>query len=183
MSRANWVWYGHVGHLIVGRDCKYHLNTYVNGYIVSTVGEYVPDREILRIIHSKDHELITARGDEFDRVYYKKYGCEEIGCDRKYETMVFIAKKCNCGCDEYVSDRGGDVEFSSYNTSKDAFAGHVKMCELMDNGVSPFSLQNTPDWKKGEEQIKNLIHLGVIEEYESEEMLRKLTIKLLKGEL
>lgn len=56
-------WFGQAGHLIVARSCSFHLHTHVNGYCVSTVGEY------------------RSRGPYA--------AIEEIGCDRLYETMVF----------------------------------------------------------------------------------------------
>lgn len=49
MSRQDWIWQPHAGHFIGGRYCKFFLNTYVNGYIVSTVGEYFPDSRIREI--------------------------------------------------------------------------------------------------------------------------------------
>ena len=56
-------WFGHAGHFIGAPHCRFHLHTHVNGYCVSTVGDYRTARQA-----SKP---------------------EEIGCGRLYETMVF----------------------------------------------------------------------------------------------
>jgi len=48
-SKGKWIWMPHAGHLIVSSDCRFHLNTYVGGYIVSTVGEYFPDEGVREI--------------------------------------------------------------------------------------------------------------------------------------
>lgn len=134
MNKSKWIWMPHAGHLIVGSQCQFHLNTYVGKYIVSTVGEYWPDRE-MREIHAKVHEpkWLEAnshlKGDEFDHAYREHFGFEDIGCDRKYETMVFKAvkfKKLLC-CPYRVTD-WSDIDFGSYNTAEDAYKGHLKLC-------------------------------------------------------
>lgn len=33
-------WYGYAGHFIGGKNCAYHLATRINGYLISTVGDY-----------------------------------------------------------------------------------------------------------------------------------------------
>ena len=35
-------WYGYAGHLCVAHDCAYHLCTRIGGYLISTVGHYIP---------------------------------------------------------------------------------------------------------------------------------------------
>ncbi|MCH7681711.1 hypothetical protein IID10_20485 [candidate division KSB1 bacterium] len=37
-NKKDWIWMPHVAHFICGKDCKFHLATYFNGYIVSTIG-------------------------------------------------------------------------------------------------------------------------------------------------
>jgi hypothetical protein len=49
MTRDKWVWMGHSGHFILGSSCRFHLNTYVGRYIVSTVGELWNDTAVRRI--------------------------------------------------------------------------------------------------------------------------------------
>lgn len=58
-------WFGDPGHFIGARDCRYHLHTHVNGYCISTVGEYRPSGGLM----------------------------EQVGHERLYETMVFPADK------------------------------------------------------------------------------------------
>jgi hypothetical protein len=135
MKKDKWVWMPHAGHLIVGDKCKFHLNTYVGKYIVSTVGEYWPER-IPREIHAKIYdqnwfiENKELRGDTFDHEYFKKFGYEEIGCGRTYETMVFEAFKIkDSQCCPYEINVGKQVDFDGYNNAKEAYEGHIKMCQ------------------------------------------------------
>lgn len=54
-------WFGQAGHFCASDSCRFHLHTHVNGYCVSTVGDYWPGKTR-----------------------------ETIGVDRLYETMVFV---------------------------------------------------------------------------------------------
>lgn len=140
MTKADWIWMPHAGHSIVKDSCQFHLCTYVNGYIVSTIGEYWPDRDIRRIIHREDQKLISLKGDEFDAYYRRCYGFEEIGDERRYETMVFIAEKrkqddyqcCPYHIGEYVSDA-----FDGYDTAEKATKGHMRFCFEFDEKTFP----------------------------------------------
>ena len=124
----------HAAHLIVGNDCRFFLATYVGKYIVSTVGEYWPDK-VVREIHAKVHdpkwlsENEHLKGDNFDSAYFKKFGYEEIGLGRIYETMVFKAEKSKIDCCPYEINSGSEVDFGSYNTPEEAFKGHMKLCK------------------------------------------------------
>ena len=88
MIKEKWIWMPHAGHLCVGHDCRFHLSTFVGKYIVSTVGEYWPDRQI-REIHAKVHnpewfeKSKHLKGDYWDAAYFKEFGYEEIGMNRK----------------------------------------------------------------------------------------------------
>ena len=135
MNKANWVWMPHHGHLIIGYACRFHLNTYVGGYIVSTVGEWWPERSS-REIHARvyDPEWLAENqhllGDTFDHAYMKKFGFEEIGVGRTYETMVFKATKDTENiCCPWKMDRSPYVEMDGYTTAADAYQGHLKLCE------------------------------------------------------
>lgn len=130
MKKERWVWMPHAGHFILGHMCRFCLSTYVGKYIVSTVGEYVPDSAVRRI-------NVQARGDkeppivdpgEFE--YLKRYGFDEIGCGRTYETMVFKAKKApkKVKCCPYIMISGTEQDFKGYNTAADAYEGHLRMC-------------------------------------------------------
>lgn len=124
----------HAAHFICGDKCRFHLATYVGGYIVSTVGEYWPERNA-REIHAKiyDEEWLRdnkhLKGDTFDHAYFKRFGYEQIGCDRLYETMVFRAKSAAGECCPWQIDSGHNEDFKGYNDASEAFKGHMAMCK------------------------------------------------------
>lgn len=133
MKKDKWIWMPHPGHFICSKDCQFFLNTYIGGYIVSTVGEYWPDRQV-REIHAKIFdpkwfaESSSLKGDSFDRAYMQRFGYEEIGCDRKYETMVFKAKKGAEICCPYGASNWSCIDSESYNSPLEAKNGHLKLC-------------------------------------------------------
>lgn len=137
VTKDKWVWMPHPAHFICSRDCKFFLATKVGKYIVSTVGEYWPDQAVRRI-HAEIHdakwyaENRDRKGDDFDHVYMKKFGFEEIGYGRKYETMVGDCIKSENACCPYVMVNH-ELDFASYNTAKDAYQGHLKMCRKFAN--------------------------------------------------
>jgi len=127
-------WMPHAGHFILGQMCRFRLNTHVNGYIISTVGEYVPDSAVRKIFRESRGWHTNKRGDaeEFDFIKRTQEGTmdgygEEIGYGRKYETMVFKAiKNTKNKCCPY-SMIGSELDFAGYNKSADAFKGHMKL--------------------------------------------------------
>lgn len=137
IPKTNWKWFGHAGHLCVAQWCRFHLCTQVGGYLVSTVGEYWPPRAV-REIHAKIHDVAWFNancgllGDNFDSAYMKRFGFEEIGFGRTYETMVFKAgtpctdEKCGCGLPEID---GSELDFRGYSSVKNATNGHHELCE------------------------------------------------------
>ena len=123
----------HAGHFICGNDCRFHLNTYVGKYIVSTVGELWFDQNARRIhasVFDKKWytENINKMGDNFDAVYMKRFGYEELGIGRTYETMVFKATrdKVNTCCPWTMVSEELDME--GYKSANDAYKGHLKLC-------------------------------------------------------
>lgn len=125
MTKDKWIWMPHAGHFILGHKCRFKLNTYVGKYIISTVGEYIPDNELIDIIAPEFKHL---QGDEKEYAYIEKYECETVGCDRKYETMVFKAKKSKCKCCPYTIIVSKQVDFQGYNDPKRAYQGHLNLC-------------------------------------------------------
>lgn len=117
------IWMPHAGHFILGNQCQFRLNTYVNGYIISTVGEYVPDEPVRRIFRESRKRRLDLRGDA-ERA---EFGFEEIGCDRLYETMVFKAKRSTHQCCPYEMDNGSELDFQGYNDAPAAYQGHLAM--------------------------------------------------------
>ena len=126
------VYMPHPGHFICARDCRFHLNTYVNGYIVSTVGELWFSRAV-REIHAQVHdpawlaEHQHRKGDDYDAVYFKRFGYEELGCDRKYETMVFLAQSDPSKCCPWRVADASELEMHGYNEADAAAEGHRAM--------------------------------------------------------
>lgn len=101
--------YGNAGHLCVSRYCQFHLCTSIlrddAHVLISTVGEYLPG--------------------EYD--YMRKLGYEDIGMNRKYETMVFTAgEPCECGCG-MPETNGHEIDFDAYNDAQSANAGHARI--------------------------------------------------------
>ena len=133
MKKDNWIFMPHAGHFIDANSCKFKLNTYVGGYIVSTIGEYWTSIEC-RKIYAKIYdpkwflENKHLKGDDFDHAYFKRFGFETIGVNRLYETMVFKAKKSNKKCCPYEIIVSKDVDMQGYNEADKAREGHLKLC-------------------------------------------------------
>lgn len=101
-----WKWFGSAGHFCGSERCQFHLCTQVGGWLVSTIGEYVP---------------------------CGLKGWREIGPGRLYETMVFrIDGKCDCGCG-LPSFTAAEIDGRGYNDAADANAGHMETCRKWAN--------------------------------------------------
>lgn len=139
---SEWRWFGDAGHFICARWCQFHLCTKVGEYLVSTVGRLWLERSS-REIHAKVHdpEWFAAnqmrRGDDFDHAYMKRFGYDNVGYERKFESMVFLAGKpcdapeCHCGLPEIS---GSELDFAGYNDAKSATEGHYALCEKAARG-------------------------------------------------
>lgn len=130
MKKDKWLWMPHAGHFICGNQCRFHLNTYVGGYIVSTVGEYFPDAPVREIIAASRGVKLEGIGDAREYDYLKKIGFEDLGCDRKYETMVFPAMRApkDQGCCPFKMKSASSLDFAGYNDAEQAREGHMKLC-------------------------------------------------------
>ncbi len=106
MNKEKWIQMPHPAHLCVANYCRFHLATYVGKYIVSTVGEYRPERAIM-----------------------EEFGFEEIGTGRKYETMVFRAVKSKNKCCPYKILVNEEVDMKGYNDADSATIGHNLLCK------------------------------------------------------
>lgn len=132
IDQSQWKWFGNAGHFICSPWCRFHLCTQVEEYLVSTVGEYVPDSEAREIFAECRNVKLKGRGEARLADYMQKIGFEDIGCGRKYETMVFVAGKpcdadgCNCGL---PSITGSELDMAGYNDAGAATAGHLAMCK------------------------------------------------------
>jgi hypothetical protein len=126
---SKWKWFGGVGHFICGRWCRFHLCTQVGPWLISTVGEYVHPQ------HSNGSETTEALWLQAN------WPGEDIGCDRKYETMVFRAgKPCKakkCGCGMPVLAPAQELDGLGYMTAGEATKGHMELCMKWSKKVTP----------------------------------------------
>lgn len=127
-----WVWYGNAGHFIYSSHCRFHLTTRVGDFMVSTVGEYVPDSEVQTILAQSRGKPLTERGDMREAQFLERFGFERLGATGTYETMVFhapgscTAKDCGCGMPRPSSF--DDLDGERYDSAKEATEGHYKYC-------------------------------------------------------
>lgn len=129
ITKDKWVWMPHAGHFILGDKCQFHLNTRIGKYIVSTVGEYLPDSQVREIMARSRKINLEGMGDEREYSWKKQVGWEQIGCDRTYETMVFKAKRSQDKCCPWRIKSGEDIDFDGYNSAEEAYKGHLSMCK------------------------------------------------------
>lgn len=125
---CDWIWYGLVGHLVVGEYCQHHLLTHIGSVLVSTVGMFIHPRHIMGRV---------AEGIGVEQAFYAArqslWPGEDIGLNRKFETMVFKAgnpcniEGCNCGQPE-LDMTDGELDMRGYNTLLEANTGHMEMC-------------------------------------------------------
>jgi hypothetical protein len=99
-GHKSWKWYGYAGHLIISRDCAYHLNTRVGSFVVSTVGAYYPKGQ-------KEMERIGAGKHDF------------------FETYVF---HCMGEVNGDAVVNHSEIDGKRYKNSRKAEAGHYAMC-------------------------------------------------------
>ena len=94
------------GHFICSFDCVYHAHTHIDGYCISTIGGYMP-------FHKRNNE--TVHGIDY---------WEEVGHQRKFETMVF-----KLGKDNKYPESWTELDMNGYNTYEEADKGHLAMIE------------------------------------------------------
>jgi hypothetical protein len=87
IPQSEWRWFGSPGHFICARDCRFHLCTQIGAVLVSTVGEYFPGESVREILANSRGVVLNGRGDEREADYMTKLGYEDIGFNRKYETI------------------------------------------------------------------------------------------------
>lgn len=134
VARDMWEWFGHAAHFICGPSCRFHLATKVGDYLVSTVGEYVPDAPVRETLAQSRGITLEGRGDARLADWLEKVGFEEIGYGRKYETMVFVVgdHRCtsnDCGCGLPMPTNWSELETAAYNDAGSATRGHLAICE------------------------------------------------------
>ncbi len=130
MKKEDWTWMPHPTHFICSNYCRFVLATEVGGYIISTVGEYVPDSNLRDVLAGCRGITLKGKGDERERDWIKKNGFENLsGEGQTYETMVFSSLKTkNNECCPYQIVLP-DVDSRRYKYAGDAYKGHLKLCE------------------------------------------------------
>jgi hypothetical protein len=136
---AEWRWFGCAGHLIVARWCQFHLCTQVGEFLVSTVGEYVPDETVREILASTRGVVLEGQGDARLADYMRKLGYEEIGYGRTYETLVFrttgdVCHAPDCACGLPTVDYR-ELDGRGYTSAGAATLGHLDMCRQFATGA------------------------------------------------
>ena len=97
---SEWVWCGYAGHFIAAQDCRFHLNTRVGRYRISTLGDYWPD---------------GARKPE------------QIGVNRYYETLIFKVEGHGEHGEGEVC-HWSEVDSFGYQTAVEAEEEHLALC-------------------------------------------------------
>ena len=132
----DWVWMPHAAHFILGHQCRFHLATYVGGYIVSTVGELVNDTPVQKI-HAKIHDPAWFAQHELDgggqwrNEYHKRFGFEKLGAWGTYETLVFRAEPQRDRewlCCPWEMAEPEELDGRRYDSAVEATDGHMAMC-------------------------------------------------------
>lgn len=134
VPKGEWQWLGYAAHLIVGRNCQFHLATVIGDHLVSTVGEYVPDAPVREIFAESRGVDLKGMGDSRLADYMRKVGFEEIGAGRLYETMVFrvsgeVCTDPECNCGGPTVEEWSELDANGYNERGEATRGHMEMCE------------------------------------------------------
>lgn len=137
MDQRDWLWMPHPAHFCLAEKCRFHLATYVNGYIVSTVGELVPGETWMDvIIKHRNIDMSDAQGEAREREFLAKVGYQPLGYsmdgEDTYETMVFKAVPCEMDdekkCCPYRIVVSEDQEMNRYKEAGDARKGHLELC-------------------------------------------------------
>ena len=122
IEEKEWKWYGHPGHFICAFDCRFHLCTEIGEYLVSTVGEYLPEEGLREKIAKLKGVILKGKGNIRRYEYLDKIGFEDIVPGAKYETKVFTTESFE---EKYVKH---------YNNKEDATEGHLEACYLVAKG-------------------------------------------------
>lgn len=132
IDKREWIWMGHPAHFICAHDCRFHLATVVGKYIISTVGEHLPDAPVREIIAKSTGVKLEGKGDARLVDFLAKCDYQDIGYERKFETMVFEAVARDeidgVSCCPYRPKNGRELEMQGYNEASMAALGHMQLC-------------------------------------------------------
>ncbi len=116
VPESEWQWFGFSAHFCCGEWCRFHMATRIGDLLVSTVGKYVHPRNS-GASENSEREWLAGNPEG-----------EDIGYDRKYETMMFrVDGECACGCGQPTID-GHELEARGANDSKLARENHMMVC-------------------------------------------------------
>lgn len=110
------------------------MATVIGPWLVSTVGEWLPE-ESSREIHANIRGIeLEGMGDARRSDFLNKCDWMDVGCGRKYETMVFAVgeTRCvdpDCECGLPVVTDWSEQDSDGYNQCGAATRGHYAMCE------------------------------------------------------
>lgn len=100
-SEAGWKWYGYGGHFVGSKSCAFHLATRIGGFLVSTVGDYMPG--------AMPRQTLGASPDSF------------------FETYVFECDGDTEDGDPNIRS-WGEIDGGRYSQSILAERGHYDFC-------------------------------------------------------
>ena len=138
MKKEHWTWMPHPGHFIDACQCRFHLNTHVGRFVVSTVGEYLPPETTWDIFAKSKGVVLSGIGDARRADYLSRVGYAEVGMNALYETMVFGAIRRTFRCCPYGA-AGATKDLARYITPEDAANGHMKLCKKWSRKAEPRS--------------------------------------------
>ena len=120
-----WTWYGQAKHFIGAANCDFHLATQIGDVIISTVGGYRP------FLSYTKQTLLALDIDPEDAYKY-----QDIGHNRKHETMTFKAKIAECDCCDWEADTSNILDwYDEYNDARSARIGHMEICKKVNEFV------------------------------------------------
>jgi hypothetical protein len=93
-SPDEWEWFGQAGHFVGDLRCRWHLHTHVNGYCVSSVGEWyhrssLVEVSFLCLYETKVFDLINGKEEDLSALESKGYN-DPAAADRGH--MEICAK-------------------------------------------------------------------------------------------
>ena len=97
----------------------------------------MPDSKVQEIIADSSGIKLEGMGDARAHDFMQKLGFQDIGFERKFETMAFplgdkVCDTSECGCGAPIPDDWSESDFAAYNTIKEATLGHEETCMKYD---------------------------------------------------
>lgn len=113
IPESEWVWCGYPGHLVASASCRFHMNTRVGDWRISTVGDYFPSSDQKQIGLGTWHETaivaVVGHGQHGEGEVSGDYWIEpysEKSSDGLDERHMEWCRKVAAG---WTPDAGGDA--------------------------------------------------------------------------